>query len=359
MRSSGTRSSLATLAATALGAMLAMTFAVPAAQAMPQRYADVGTIVWCDGGEEGFLEAYDTTQGGVAWSAGILIGEDVAVATGEDELLVGDRLEGTFAAHYEESGLVVGDLIIDGTISRGETEVVSGWDVDPDGRRYRSEGTRTPLSGSVTLSLGAAQTTLDCTGWEIDLETFLLERQPAAQNSKGWWQDGYELEGGAGTVGFYGDRRTELGIALDLAEPYAFGGERLQVRNRRVEGTMLLRDPETADVLGVATISGTLVETGRERSIEAGKTYRWVTTLVHYDVTLTITSPFGSWSGTWPATHETLRTRATIPPRALRSQPQDEGPDAAGLAPAPCLQSPGKAASRLMPGGACGAPGRR
>ncbi|GAA6526162.1 hypothetical protein [Intrasporangium sp. DVR] len=36
-------------------------------------------------------------------------------------------------------------------------------------------------------------------------------------------------------VSFYGDRKTKLGIALDLVDqdgmPYAFAGERLQLRN--------------------------------------------------------------------------------------------------------------------------------
>lgn len=312
-----TRTILASIAVSGLGAVVATTFALPA-QAMPERFADAGTIVWCDG-EGGALEAVNTTQGATYWSADVVTGEGMAVALGEDELLVDGRLEGTFPAHDQETGDAVGDLTIDGSIVWGEPEVVSGWDVDPDGRRYRSEGTRIPLSGSVTLSLGEIETTLECSGWEIDLETFVLTRGPAADNSRGWWQDTYELEGGAGSVGFYGERKTELGIALDLVEPYAFAGERLQVRNGKVEGTLLLRDPETFEVIGAASVSGTVTKTGSEQIIEAGKGYRWVTDLAHYDVALTITTEAGEWSGTWEATHETLRTRAVVPPRSLRS----------------------------------------
>lgn len=324
MRRITVRSFWAVITATSLAAVV--TVAAGPAQAMPERFADAGTIVWCDG-EGGYLEAGNTTQGGTYWHASLYRAESAAFAMGEDALLVGNRLQGTFAAHDEESGDGVGDLTIDGALSWGQVEVVSGWDVDPDGRRYRSEGTRIPLSGSVTLSLGTDETTLACSGWEIDLETFQLTRGPAADNSRGWLQDRYELGGGAGFVGFYGDRRTELGVALDLydandfgdpdAQPYAFAGERLQVRAGRVDGTVLLRDPESFAVIGAGTISGSLTETGREQTIDVGKTYRWVTTLVHYDVTLTITTALGQWSGTWPATHETLRTRVTIPPRAL------------------------------------------
>jgi hypothetical protein len=315
MSNSCRRSFLATIAASSVTAVLAVTIAAPAL-AMPERFADVGSIVWCDG-EGGYLEAGDTTQAGAYWSAGILVDESFAVAIGEGELLVGDRLEGTFPASDEESGDHVGDLTIDGTVLRGQPETVSGWDVDPDGRRYRSEGTRTPMSGSVTLSLGSVETTLECTGWDVDLETFLLERGPAAHVSKGWWQDSYELDGDAGSVGFYGERRTELGIALEVHDPHVFAGERLQVRNGTVEGILMLRDPDTEALVGVARVEGTLTETGREQQIDVGATYRWVTTLIHYDVSLTITTPDAVWSGTWSATYELLRTRVTIPPRAL------------------------------------------
>jgi hypothetical protein len=239
------------------------------------------------------------------------------VAGGETALLVGDRLDGTFPAEDPESGAGVGDLTIDGTIARGETEVVSGWDVDPDGRRYRSEGTRIPLSGSVTLSLGNVETTLACSGWEIDLETFRLNRQPAADTSRGWVPDSYELDGGAGSIGFYGDRKTELGIALDLVSPYAFAGERLQVRNGTVEGTLILRDQDTFEVVGAATVSGTVTRTGSEQIVDRGHQHHQVTTLVHYDVSLVITSSAGQWSGTWEATHQTDRMLAVNPPRAL------------------------------------------
>lgn len=315
MRSSSSHRPVLAAVATASVAALAATAAAPA-QAMPERFRDVGTIVWCTG-EGGHLEAGDTTQGGAYWSAGILVDERYAVAIGEGGLLVDDRLEGTFPASDEESGDHVGDLTIDGTLSRGQTATVSGWDVDPDGRRYRSEGTRTPLSGSVTLSLGAVETTLECTGWDLELETFLLEREPAAHVSRQWWQDSYELDGNAGSVGFYGERRTGLGIALELYDPHVFAGERLQVRNGAVEGTLVLRDPDTQAIVGVARVEGTLTETGRELDIDVGAAYRWVTTLIHYDVSLTITTPDAVWSGTWPATYEMLRTRVTIPPRAL------------------------------------------
>lgn len=70
-------------------------------------------------------------------------------------------------------------------------------------------------------------------------------------------------------------------------------------------------------MVGAASVSGNLTKTGSEQIIDAGKNYRWVTTLIHYDVTLTITTAEGQWSGTWPATYEMLRTRATNPPRAL------------------------------------------
>lgn len=319
--SSTVRSFLGVVSIAGLAAVAAVAVAVPA-QAVPERFADAGTIVWCEG-EGGYLEAYDTTQGGVYWTAVVSTGDGAASAFGEDALLVGDRLQGTFEAVDDESGEPVGELTIDGTMSWGETEVVSGWDVDPDGFRYRSEGTRIPLTGSVTLSLGSVETTLACGGWEIDLETFRLNRAPAADKFSGWVQDGFELDGGAGYVGFYGDRRTELGVFLDLVDPVnpelvsAFAGERFQVRNGQIEGTLILRDPDTFEVVGAGGVSGTLTETGREQIIEAGKGYRWVTTLVHYDVALTITTSEGEWSGTWPATYQSLRTRETYPPKAL------------------------------------------
>jgi len=309
------RTSVAVVATSALSAALATTLALPA-RAMPERYVDAGTVVWCDG-EGGYLEAIDTTTSPDMVLARITVGQVDAVAIAETGLLVGNQLSGRFPAQDAETGEARGDLTVDGILTWGQIETVSGWDVDPDGRRYRSEGTRTPLSGSVTLSLGDVSTTLSCSGWELDLETFVLTRQPPSDNSRGWWQDSYPLPDGAGTVGFYGERKTQLGIALDLAEPFVFAAERLQVRNGNVEGTLLLRDPETFEVVGAATVTGTLTRTGSEQIVESGKRYKYVTTLVHYDVALTITTAAGEWSGTWPATHETNRARAVIPPRSV------------------------------------------
>lgn len=309
-----TRSILSTLAATGLTAIVTAALAVPA-QAMPERFADAGTIVWCDGAD-GTLEAFDTTQAPHAWSAAFHVGDVEAFAGAETALLVGDRLLGSAPA-YDPAGLPVGELAVAGTIEWGQQEVLSGWDVDPDGRRVRTEGTRTPLTGSVTLSLGEPSATLDCTGWDIDLETFRLGRGPVADRSEGWLQDGHELADGAGWLSFYGDRKTQLGVALDLVEPLGFAGERLQVRNGKIAGTLVLRDPETWEVTGAASVQGTLVRTGSEHLVETGPGSRYVTDLVHYDVTLTITTSTGQWSGTWPATHETIRSRSVTPPRAL------------------------------------------
>lgn len=312
------RSTRAVVAATGLSALVAATLTIPA-QAMPERFRDAGTIVWCEG-EGGYLEAYDTTMGGASWSAGLFLDDAAAVTGGEGTLLDGDRLEGSFPAYDPDSGDEVGDLGIDGTIVWGQTEVLSGWDVDEDGRRTRSEGTRTPLTGSATLTLGAAETTLTCTGWEIDLEIFRLNREPAAQRAQGWYNDSYELGGGEAIISFYGDRKTTLGIALDLVDPYAFAGERLKVRNGKVEGTLVLRDPDTGDVVGAASVVGTVTRTGSERIVEKSKSgrYRYVYDRVFYDVSLTVTTSTGQWGGTFEATHETVRTRVTIPPRALR-----------------------------------------
>jgi hypothetical protein len=286
---------------------------------MPERFHDAGTIVWCEG-EGGYLEAYDTTQGAAGWSAGIFLDQAEAVTGGESTLLDGNRLEGVYPAFDPESGDEVGDLSIDGTIVWGQTEVLSGWDIDEDGRRTRSEGTRIPLSGSVTLALGTAETTLACTGWKIDLEIFRLNREPAAQRGRGWYSETYELGDGEAFVSFYGDRKTKLGIAVDLVDPYAFAGERLQVRNGQVEGTLILHDPETWEVVGAASVVGTVKKTGSERIIEKSKrpNYRYVYDRAFYDVTLTITTAAGEWSGTFEAVHETVRSRVTIPARSLR-----------------------------------------
>src|SRR3954447_7744730 len=69
------------LATAGLTAVLGTAMSAPA-QAMPARFADAGTIVWCDG-EGGSLTATDTTMAGTAWSAGMLTGETFASASGE------------------------------------------------------------------------------------------------------------------------------------------------------------------------------------------------------------------------------------------------------------------------------------
>ena len=284
------------------------------AYAVPERVADAGTVVWCDG-EGGSLTAGSTTRGGTSWSAGVLADEAFAFASGSEALLAGSVLAGTFTAYDDRTGAALGDLEIDGAVTRGETEVLSGWSVDDDGRRRQTEGTRAPLSGAVTLSLGSTEVTLTCTGWEFDTETFVLTRSPGTDVATGWWPDSYALDGGGGSIGFYGDRQHELGIALDL--PSSFGGERLQIRNGYVDGSLLLRDPDTWEVTGVAVVRGVVTETGREQSVESGAGYRQVTELVHYDVALTISSSQGEFAGTWSATHETGRTLNVIPPKAL------------------------------------------
>jgi hypothetical protein len=310
------------VAVAGLSALTAATLTIPA-QAMPERFHDAGTVVWCEG-EGGYLEAYDTTMGEAGWFAGIFVDDVAAETGGEGALLDGDQLSGTFPAYDPETGDEVGDLTIDGTLTWGATEVLSGWDVDEDGRRTKTEGTRIPLSGSVTLTLGVAETTLSCTGWEFDWEIFRINREPAAFRGQGWYSDSYELGGGEAYVSFYGDRKTKLGIALDLIDssgyPYAFAGERLQIRNGKVEGTLILHDPETWEVVGAASVEGTVTKTGSERVIERSKSpnYRYVYDRVFYDVSLTITSAAGTWSGTFEAIHETVRSRVTIPPRSLR-----------------------------------------
>ncbi|MDC5699149.1 hypothetical protein OO014_18015 [Intrasporangium calvum] len=309
------RSLAATVAATGFAAAVSVTLAAPA-QAMPERFADVGTIVWCDG-EGGFLTADDTTQSPSSFTAVLFDGDLEAFAFGDAAVLVGDRLLGTFPATDASSGAELGDLTIDGQVTRGVTETLSGWDIDPDGRRTRTEGTRTPLTGSVTLSLGDTSATLSCTGWDIDMEVFRLNRQPVADRSEGWLPDSYELEGGAGYIGFYGERETELGIALDLVDPAVFAGERLQVRNGQVEGTIALHDPETWEVTGTAMVRGTVTKTGTEHVVDGGDGYRYVTDVNHYDVALTITTATGEWSGRWQATHETNRSRSVLPPKAI------------------------------------------
>lgn len=310
-----TRTLRSLLATAGLTVALGTAMSAPA-QAMPERFADAGTIVWCDG-EGGSLTATDTTMAGTTWSAGMLTGETFASASGETRLLDGNGLHGTFPA-YDDSGAVTGNLTIDGTMTRGETEVLSGWDVDEDGRRTRTQGTRTPLAGKVTLTLGKAATTLQCVGWELDTETFRLTKSPATTVTTAWQTDSYELADGAGTIGFYGEQQHELGIALDLFDPsYVFAGERLQISHGHVDGSLLLRDPDTGAVVGVAKVSGTVTETGRAQTRESGRGYQRVTDLVHYNVSLSISTEHGEWSGTWAATHETSRVHSVTPPKAL------------------------------------------
>jgi hypothetical protein len=314
--SPSTRTLGSALTAAGLAAVLSTSIAAPA-QAMPGRFADAGTIVWCDG-EGGSLTAINTTRAGTDWSAGMLAGDTFALANGETALFEGTGLHGIFPAHDDETGAEIGDLIVAGTISRGETQVLSGWDIDGDGTRRQTEGTQTPLSGQVTLSFGDASTILECIGLEFDTETLVLARGSASDVSTAWWADSYELGEDVGSIGFYGERQHELGIALDLYDPsYVFGGERLQIRNGQLDGTLVLRDPETWAVVGIAAVSGTVTETGREQSVEQWQGYKQVTDLVHYDAALTVVTPYGEWSGTWAATHETGRTLSVIPPKAL------------------------------------------
>jgi hypothetical protein len=302
--------------AAGLTAALSTSISAPA-QAMPGRFADAGTIVWCEG-EDGSLTASNTIRGGTSWSADFLAGDAFVFAGGENALFDGSGLHGTAPAYDDETGAEIGDLTVAGNISRGETEVLSGWDVNYDGIRTRTEGTRTPLSGQVTLTLGGASTSLECIGWELDTESLVLATSSAGDVAASWWVDSYELGDGVGSIGFYGERRNELGIALDLYHPsYVFAGERLQIRNGQVEGALLLRDPETWAVVGVAAVSGTVTETGREQSVEQGQGYKQVTDLVHYDAALTVVTPYGEWSGTFAATYETGRTLSVIPPKAL------------------------------------------
>ena len=297
-------------AATGLAALVA---ASPA-HAVPERFTDAGTIVWCEG-DGAHLTAIDTTQAGATASAGLALDGGFAVAAAEEPVLSGGRLAGRLPAYDADSGADLGYLLVDGAVTHGETETLDGWDIDEDGRRYRTEGTRTPLAGVVTLAVGDTTARLDCWGWEIDQETFRLSLDPAAESLGGWWPEGHDL-GGIGTVAFYGDRRTEVGLALDLSAPAAFAGERLQVRNGMIQGDLLLRDPETWAVTGVAHVTGTVRRTGEEEIVETGPGYRRVTTLVHHEVTLTVSLPGGTYSGTYPATYETTRTVSVVPPKA-------------------------------------------
>ena len=112
------------LATAGLTAALSLGSSAPA-HAMPERFADAGTIVWCDG-EDGTLTAIDTTKAGSTWSAGMLAGDSFASAGGETPLFDGTGFHGTFPAYDDMGGAIVGDLIIEGTITRGDTEVLSG-----------------------------------------------------------------------------------------------------------------------------------------------------------------------------------------------------------------------------------------
>lgn len=312
-----TRPSFTSLAAAvALGTAIVGSVSVPA-HAVPDRYADEGTILWCEG-PSASLTAISTTKAGTFWSANMSVGEAAAFAGGTEALYDGTAVNGTFPTQGED-GEYLGNLSISGTIEQGPAEVLSGWDVDDDGRRYRTEGARAALGGTATLNLQGTTTDLECSGWAIDTETFVLNRAPGADAVAGWQTDSYSLPENAGSIGFYGEHQHELGLSLDFSSPtYTFGGERLQIRNGAVDGVMPLRDPGTWAVVGVARAAGTVTKTGREQRVETGIGYRRVTDLVHYTVRLTITTSTGSWSGTWPATHETVRTRAVTPPKSLQ-----------------------------------------
>jgi hypothetical protein len=239
------------------------------------------------------------------------------MAFGETGLLVGDALAWSGPVHDPDTGTEVGQLTVTGSIVRGETEVLSGWDVNPDGFRYATKGTRTALSGSVTLSLLGGSTTLDCYGWDLDTETFELNRRPAGDRSEGWWSEAQSLGAETGTISFYGDRETALGISIDLAEPHAFAGERLQVRNGSVDGSILLRDPETWAIVGIVEVAGTVRHVGTEQYVEISDGFRTIEDRKLYEVELTIRSSAGEWSGTWDATHTSLRLLMVDPPEAV------------------------------------------
>jgi hypothetical protein len=309
------RSILAAVAATGLSTVILASLALPA-QAIPERFADSGTILECEG-EGGSLSAMDTLQMPASWNVAFFASGLEAFAFGDTALLVGDHLSGTFPAYDPDTGTEFGDVSLDGHIERGTPEVLADWDEHENGR-LRTEGTRTALSGAVTLSLRGVQTTLSCTGWDFDTETFQLNAgQPVADRYEGWFSDGYELEGGAGSIGFYGERETELGIALDLVEPAAFAGERLQIRNGAVDGTLLLRDPETWQVTGLATVSGTVSRTGSDQVVEEYPGYQRVEDYDHYAVSLSVSTSTGEWSGTWETTHYVKRIVDVVPPSAL------------------------------------------
>jgi hypothetical protein len=298
------------------GALTAAAVATAApAQAMPLRFAEQGTILMCEG-DRASAHVIDTNLAS-AWSVGVLVGDVDAIVNGDTGLLVGERLAWTGPIHDPDTGSELGQLVVDGSIVRGETEVLSGWDVNEDGQRYSLEGSRTALSGSMTLSLDGTSTTLDCTGWEVDTETFQLDHIPAGDRYEGWSSEAQALEGGAGTIGFYGERETELGISLDLVAPYAFAGERLQVRNGTVDGSLLLRDPETWSIIGVADVEGTVTKVATEQVVEISHGYRRVEDIDLYEVSVTIRTSSGEWSGTWDATHTTMRLNDVYPPKAI------------------------------------------
>ncbi len=299
----------------------------PASEAMPERYYDKGTILDCFGtgpsGTEAYLTAIDTTLGGVETQAFVRLPDGRGIgSTGQQPILSDGSLNATLPATEEETGDPAGDIVITGTVSRGETEVIDGWDVDPDGRRFKTQGTRTPLTGSATMSAAGTFVEVECTGLEIDWVVFVVDTTPPAEHSAGWAQDTHELPGGIGTVFFYGEHRNQLGIGLDIVEPASFAGEQLHVRAGRIEGDLILRDPETFQPVGLAHVTGKLTLTGKERSLVREKNLRFATTALHYRVDLTITLPDSvRVEATYDATFETVMLLRVTPPRHITPPP--------------------------------------
>jgi hypothetical protein len=303
--------------------LAAMAVLAPASEAMPKRYYDKGTILECSGTDPGgtaaSLTAIDTISAGVETQAFVLLPDGRAVVSaGQQPVLSDSSLDATLPGTDEETGDPVGDIVISGTISRGDTEVLDGWDVDPDGRRFKTQGTRTPLTGSATMSAAGTTVEVECSGLEIDWVVFVVDTTPPAEHSAGWAQDVHELPDGVGTVFFYGEHRNQLGIGLDVVEPASFAGEQLHVRAGRVEGDLVLRDPDTFEPVGLAHVTGQLTLTGKERSLVRDKDLRVATTAMHYKVDLSVTLPGNVHvEGTYDATFETVMSLEVMPPRHI------------------------------------------
>src|SRR5688572_27577099 len=102
--------SIRTLGSTLLAAGLvtALTTSISApAQAVPGRFADAGSVVFCDG-EGGLLSALDTARGGTTWSAGMFTGDVYAVAWGDSVLFDGTGMHGIFPAFDDDTGTEMG-----------------------------------------------------------------------------------------------------------------------------------------------------------------------------------------------------------------------------------------------------------